>query len=218
MDIAGPEDLIEKMRVKRTLKSRDLERALRAMPRHLFVPKELLSYAYNDEPLHIGYEQTISQPTTVVIMTEALDVKKGHNVLEIGTGSGWQSAILSYLVGKDGTVFTVERIHELIKTAKTNLKKMGANNVKVIEGDGSKGLKRHAPYNRIIVTAASPNVPDSLKEQLKIGGKMVIPVGKKIQTMMLIKRISKDKFKEKKLGSFSFVPMIGKYGFMPFPE
>lgn len=205
--------LIEAIKGLEYLKSKNIEDALRKYKREFFVPENLKYLAYKDFPISIGYNQTISQPSTVVIMTEALEVKKGEKVLEIGTGSGWQAAILSYLVCEKGFVYTIEIIHELVEFAKNNLKKLKIKNVEVFEGDGSLGLKEKAPFDKIIVTAACPDIPKPLLEQLKIGGIMVIPVGNLyLQDMLVIKK-SKDKIEKKSIGSFMFVPLVGKYGF-----
>jgi len=195
------------------LKSKKLEDALRNIPRHLFVPKGIEHLAYRDTPLSIGYDQTISQPSTVVIMTESLDVKEGQKILEIGTGSGWQAAILSYLVGKKGFIYTIEIIPELAEFAKINLKKLNIDNVEVFKKDGSEGLKEHEPFDRIIVTAGCPNIPEHLLKQLKFDGIMVAPIGDVyLQEMFIIKKL-KDKIEKKSIGNFMFVPLLGKYGF-----
>ncbi|NOZ81925.1 MAG: protein-L-isoaspartate(D-aspartate) O-methyltransferase [Candidatus Micrarchaeota archaeon] len=193
--------------LKRTgvLKSRRVEEALRKYPRELFVRDR--EKAYIDSPLPIGYGQTISQPSTVVIMTEALCVEPGQKILEIGSGSGWQAALLSYLTGPKGKVYTVERIPELAEFARKNLEKVGANNVKVILGDGSKGLPEFAPYDRIIVTAACREKPEFV-DQLKSGGRLVAPVGFPEQRMLIVDR-TENGFTERFLpGWFIFVPLI----------
>jgi len=208
------EKLIEWMKEAGYLKSKELERALKDVPRHLFLPKRLEELAYRDEPLPIGEGQTISQPSTVVIMTEALELKPGQKVLEVGTGSGWQAAIIAKVIGEKGFVWSVERLKMLAMTAKRNLEKAGIKNVKVIVGDGSKGLKEQAPFDRIIVTAACPEIPKPLIEQLKIGGKMVLPVGDVYsQQMFIVKKTEKGKVEKSSIGFFQFVPLIGKYGF-----
>jgi protein-L-isoaspartate(D-aspartate) O-methyltransferase len=146
-------------------------------------------------------------------MTEALEVEKGQKILEIGTGSGWQASILSYLVGEKGFVYSIEIIEELAEFAKKNLKKLGIKNVEVVEKDGSEGLKEKAPFDRIIVTAACPDIPKTLIDQLKDGGIMVIPVGNLyLQDMLVVKKM-KGKIEKKSIGSFMFVPLVGKYGF-----
>jgi protein-L-isoaspartate(D-aspartate) O-methyltransferase len=207
------EELIEHIKSVGYLKSKQIEEALRKMPRYLFVPESMKHLACNDMPLSIGYNQTISQPSTVVAMTEALKVKKNQKVLEIGTGSGWQAAILSYLVGEKGYVYSIETIKELAEYAKKNIKKLGIKNVEIIARDGSTGFEEKAPFDRITVTAASPSVPKPLLDQLSIGGIMVIPVGNLyLQEMYVVKKL-KNKIEKKSIGNFMFVPLIGKYGF-----
>ncbi|MBR9682437.1 MAG: protein-L-isoaspartate(D-aspartate) O-methyltransferase [Candidatus Aenigmarchaeota archaeon] len=206
------EDLIEHMKNSGTLRSKRIEKALREVPRHGFIPKNNEMAAYDDVPVSIGHRQTISQPSTVVMMTEALEIRKGYKILEIGTGSGWQTAILSKLVGDTGKVYSIERIPELVKMARKNLKKF--KNVKVIKGDGTEGLEKEAPFHRVIVTAAAPQMLVELKKQLKVGGKLIIPVGNRfVQEMLVINKIGEDNFEESKMGTFVFVPLIGKHGF-----
>lgn len=205
------EDMIEFL--KPFIKSKKLENALREVPREHFVPEKYREDAYNiDHALPIGHGQTISQPSVVVIMTETLDVKEGQKILEIGAGSGYQAAILGKLVGK-GKVYTIDRIEELVKISKANIKKVGVTNVKVYKGDGSLGLEKYAPYDRIIVTAACPYISEALKDQLKVGGKLIAPIGNKnLQEMILLTK-TKEGFEKKKIGMFCFVPLIGKKAF-----
>lgn len=187
-------------------------KAFERVPREYFVTKEYINHAYVDEPLPILEGQTISQPTTVAIMTQALEPKKGHKILEIGTGSGYQAAILSEIVGSKGKIITVERIYPLFEYSRNKLKDY--SNVEIILGDGSKGYERDAPYDRIIVTAAAPYVPKPLFNQLKEKGILVIPVGSGIfgQDMLKIKKVNGKK-KTNSLGSFVFVPLRGEFGF-----
>ncbi len=196
------------------MKGRINDRVVEAMsrvPRELFVPEKLKSEAYYDMPLHIGYGQTISAPHMVAIMCEILDLQKGMKVLDVGGGSGYHAAVMADLVGPDGHVYSVERIPELAAWARENLKKAGITNVTVVEGDGSLGLPEHAPFDRISVSATAPHVPEPLKQQLRPGGKMVIPVGIGYQELVLVTR--KNGFvTEEKMG-VAFVPLIGKYGF-----
>lgn len=213
MDERENRRLIEHLKSIGYLKSKNIEDALKNVPRELFVPEDIRYLAYRDAPLHIGNNQTISQPATVVAMTEALDVKGGQKVLEIGTGSGWQSALLAKLVGDKGIVYTVEIIDDLVKMAEKNLKKLGINNVKVIKGDGSMGLEKYAPYDRILVTAGSPEIPKPLLKQLKADGLMVIPVGNLYLQHMYVVTKNKDRVEKKKIGNFMFVPLTGKHGF-----
>ncbi len=191
--------------------SPEIERAFLACPRELFVSEHLKERVYEDVPLPIGYGQTISQPSTVAIMTRLLDPRPGNRVLEVGTGSGWQAAILSKLV-YPGTVYTVERIPELAEFARRNLKAAGVENVRVFVGDGSRGLPEHAPYDRIIVTAASPEIPEPLLNQLAPAGRMVLPVGREVQKMTVVEKTAEG-LKIEEAGEFVFVPLIGAHGF-----
>jgi len=209
MDLTGKKkNLIEFMIKSGSLKSQRVIRAFEEVPREKFVPDEYEEYAYADNPLPIMEEQTISQPTTVAIMTEALEVEPGSKVLEIGTGSGYQAAILSHLAKK---VYTIERIKPLYEYAKQRLK--GYRNVKVFLGDGSLGLEAHAPYDRIIVTACAPGVPQPLFDQLKENGKIVLPVGKSFFQNVLVVRKINGRMESSNLGDFVFVPLIGEFGF-----
>ncbi len=181
------------------------------VPRHLFIPPELLRYAYDDSPLRIGEGQTISAPSMVAIMCDALDIRDGMRVLEIGTGTGYHAAVMSILAGT-GNVYTVERIPTLANRAREILKKLEYHNIEVFISDGSEGLARFAPYDRISVAAAAPEIPKPLVEQLKDGGKMVVPVGTYYQELKLIERDG-DKVRVTDRGAVAFVPLIGKYGF-----
>lgn len=197
--------LISYWKKEKIVKDKNILKALIDIDRANFVPFFQRKYAYVDAPLHIGENQTISQPTTVAIMTQALKPKKGDKILEVGSGSGYQSAILSKIVGKEGKIISIERIKKLYFYAKKNLKKF--DNVKVVLGDGSKGFVKEAPFDKIIVTAAAEYIPKQLLSQLKIGGIIVIPVGKFIQDMIKIKK-TKNGFKKEQLGEFRFVPLI----------
>ncbi|MGB4568668.1 MAG: protein-L-isoaspartate(D-aspartate) O-methyltransferase, partial [Dysgonamonadaceae bacterium] len=187
---------------KKTLK------AMEAVPRHLFVPEEYQNRAYEDGPLPMGYGQTISQPYIVAYMTELLNVGPDDVVLEIGTGSGYQAAVLSRIVKK---VYTVEIIEELGLAAKERLKALNYDNVEVKIGDGYYGWEEHAPYDGIIVTAASEYIPPPLIQQLKDKGRMIIPVGSpfSVQNLMLVEK-SGDKIKTKSLIPVRFVPLTRK--------
>lgn len=172
----------------RGIKDKNIIYAMRTVPRHLFVNDDLQSEAYNDGPLPIGFDQTISQPYIVAFMTEVLKVEQRHSVLEIGTGCGYQSAILSLLTNH---VISLERIKELAESAQYRLKKLGYTNVDVINANGWNGYKQNAPYDRIIVTAGAKTIPKPLINQLANGGIMVIPVGK-IMFSQTLRIISKD--------------------------
>ena len=185
--------------------------AMRQVPREAFLPQGLEQFAYQDSPLPIDEGQTISQPYIVAFMTAALDLAGGEKVLEIGAGSGYAAAILSRIAGE---VYTVERVAGLAETAAATLSDLGFHNVHVLHGDGTLGWAEHAPYDAIIVTAGGPDVPDSLKRQLKIGGRLVIPVGAdpSAQELVRVTRISEDRFKTEEIADVRFVPLIGEQG------
>ncbi|MDA0193898.1 MAG: protein-L-isoaspartate(D-aspartate) O-methyltransferase [Bacteroidetes bacterium] len=183
--------------------------ALGRVPRHFFFSPEFLGHAYQDKAFPIGEGQTISQPYTVAFQTMLLQIKKGDKVLEIGTGSGYQCCILMEL-GAD--VYTIEYNKSLFQKAKSFLIKMGYN-AQFFMGDGSKGLKTFSPYDAILVTAGAPTVPKSLIEQLKPGGRLVIPVGNdKSQKMIRIEKTMDGKFTKEEFANFSFVPLVGEFG------
>jgi protein-L-isoaspartate(D-aspartate) O-methyltransferase len=179
--------------------------AIKNIPRHLFLDSSFEDHAYQDKAFPIGADQTISQPFTVAFQSELLQVKPNDTILEIGTGSGYQTAVLLHLKAK---VFTIERQQELFKKTKLFFVKMGYRPKKVIFGDGYLGLKVEAPFDGIIVTAGAPYVPNPLLAQLKIGGRLVIPVGVDEQIMTLITRKSEKEFEKNEFGSFRFVPML----------
>ena len=202
------EDLLEGMR------GRINETVLTAMarvPREMFVPDHLRSRAYEDMPLPIGFNQTISAPHMVAIMCDLLDPRPGMVVLEVGGGCGYHAAVMADLVGTQGHVYSVERIPELVAQARKNLIAAGIKNVTMIEGDGSIGLPEHAPYDRISVAATAPSVPEPLQQQLKPGGMMVLPVGLGFQELVLVTR-KNGIVVEEKMG-VAFVPLIGEHGF-----
>ena len=184
-------------------------RAFSKVKRHLFVPEIIKHHAYSDVALPIGHEQTISQPYTVAFMTQALELKERSKILEIGTGSGFQAAILVEMGMK---VFSIERNFEIHQKTQKLFDELGIR-AALIYGDGTLGWKESAPYDRIIVTAGGPDIPKRLLNQLAIGGKMIIPVGDRIsQTMKIIDKHSETDFSIKDLQSFKFVPLIGKEG------
>ncbi len=178
--------------------------AIGNVPRHLFIDKSLAEYAYRDRPLPIEKGQTISQPYTVAFQTELLRLKPGEKVLEVGTGSGYQAAVLCEM---DADVYSIERVQELYLKAKERLNKLGYH-PNLFFGDGYEGLPQYAPFDKILITAAPEKIPGKLLDQLKIGGWMVVPVGgRQGQKMTVIKRVSEDKFRESEYGDFIFVPM-----------
>jgi protein-L-isoaspartate(D-aspartate) O-methyltransferase len=179
--------------------------AMRKVPRHLFVPGGSADQAYGDFPLPIGQGQTISQPYIVAFMTEALGLRGGESVLEIGTGSGYQSAVLSHIAGK---VHTIEIVPELAEEARARLERLGYRNVAVRAGDGYAGWPEAAPFDAIIVTAAAPRIPEPLKEQLADGGRLVLPLGDEYQELIVITRRGTS-FDERRVLPVRFVPMTG---------
>ena len=191
--------------VKKGIINKEVLRAIGVIPRHLFMDSGFIDHAYIDKAFPIGAEQTISQPFTVARQTELLGIEKGAKVLEIGTGSGFQTAVL---IEMGMHVFSIERQNELFKKTKLFLPKLGYRPKKLIFGDGYKGLKTEAPFDGIVVTAGAPFVPKPLLSQLKIGGRLVIPIGSKNQIMTLITRVSKTKFKKEEFGEFRFVPLL----------
>lgn len=196
------------------LKSNKVIKAMLKVPREEFVLPRNKDLAYSDMPLPIGYGQTISAPHMVAIMTEALDPNTGDKVLEIGTGSGYQAAILAEIVGDSGHVWTIERIKELAEFARSNLAKLSyLKRVDVICGDGTLGYPEGAPYDRIIVTAAAPKIPEPLIQQLKDGGRLVIPVGDLFIQHLLIIQKENGKIKQSVSVPCVFVPLVGKYGY-----
>ncbi len=200
------EEMVRKQILARGVKDPKVIKALLSVDRADFVPDHLKDLAYQDHPLSIGYGQTISQPYMVAWMTELLNLSDSHKVLEIGTGCGYQTAILSQIAKE---VYTVEIVPELYKQAKERLEDLGFTNIHFKLGDGSKGWKEFAPYHRIIVTAAAEHIPPALMEQLYEGGIMVIPVGKHHQTQKLI-RVTKRKDGNimEDLGYVAFVPLV----------
>jgi protein-L-isoaspartate(D-aspartate) O-methyltransferase len=182
--------------------------ALRKVPRHAFVPKKLEDCAYLNDPLPIGHGQTISQPYIVALMTDLVQPQTDHVVLEVGTGSGYQTAILAELVQQ---VYSLEIVDELAEAARERLQRMGYENVEVRSGNGHFGWPEHAPYDAIVVTAAAAGIPSPLTEQLKPGGTLVIPVGERYfgQALMVLKKDAKGRIEEKRILPVAFVPLIG---------
>lgn len=208
------ESLIETMKRKSNLTSERVEDAIRRTPRHKFVPEDRREQAYRDSPLPIGYDQTISQPSVVAKMTEWLDPQEGDRILEIGTGSGWQAAVLSRLVGSEGRVYSLERVEELADKAMENLLLAGIDNVEVLVGDGSVGLEKYAPYDGIICTAASPGIQGEWVDQLKTGGRIVAPIGSGfIQSMVLVEKLESGEMETlKHERGYRFVKLRGEKG------
>ncbi len=196
--------LIESLRTKGIRDERVLG-AMEMLPRHYFLENAFEEWAYSDKPFPIGEGQTISQPYTVAYQSGLLEVEKRQKILEIGTGSGYQAAILSLMGAR---VYTIERQEMLYLKAKTLLEALGLKSVRCFHRDGYKGLPEFAPFDRILVTAGAAEIPETLKKQLTIGGKMVIPVGEKVQKMYRITRLSETEFREETFHDFQFVPFL----------
>jgi protein-L-isoaspartate(D-aspartate) O-methyltransferase len=203
------ERMVEEQIIARGIEDPRVIEAMKNVPRHLFVDKTYYHQSYNDYPLPIGQSQTISQPYMVASMTELLELKGNENVLEIGTGSGYQTAILALLCSR---VYSVERISDLTRKARVTLKQLGFVNVNLIVRDGSLGWPEFAPYDGIIVTAGAPEIPNALIEQLADNGRMVLPVGTEIsQTLNLVEK-HKGRIYRKEFFGCAFVPLVGKGG------
>jgi|TARA_R110002020_G_scaffold199778_3_gene401526 protein-L-isoaspartate(D-aspartate) O-methyltransferase len=190
---------------KKGIANREVLAAINTIPRHLFMDSGFLDHAYVDKAFPIAADQTISQPYTVARQTELLEVVRGDRVLEIGTGSGYQTAVLLEM---GVTVYSIERQNELFKKTKRFLPQLGYRPKKLIFGDGYKGFPEAAPYHGIIVTAGAPFVPKPLLSQLKVGGKLVIPVGENVQIMTVFTRTSPTNFEKEEFGEFRFVPLL----------
>jgi protein-L-isoaspartate(D-aspartate) O-methyltransferase len=179
--------------------------AIKMIPRHLFLNSSFADFAYQDKAFPIGAGQTISQPYTVAFQSQLLEIKKGHKVLEIGTGSGYQTAVLCAI---GASVYSIERQNELFKQTSVLLPKLGIRPKHLSFGDGYKGLPNHAPFDSIIVTAGAPIIPKPLMAQLKIGGRLVIPLGEEVQIMTLLIRKNETQFEKHEFGEFRFVPLL----------
>lgn len=209
------EDLISKLTQIGYIKSESVKKAMLKVPREEFMTPETRNYAYLDRPIPLKKGQTISAPHMVAIICEKLDLKKGMNILEIGTGFGYNAAVVAEIVGSEGHVYTMERIEDLKNMAEKNLERTGySDNVTVILGDGTKGFKERSPYDRIYATASAPKIPEPLKQQLKIGGRLLTPVGSdvSVQELVCIVRIDENEYRSHDLGGVVFVPMIGEHG------
>ena len=203
------EEMVERQIARRGIQNPRLLEAFRAVPRHLFVPQRDRDHAYADGPLPIGEGQTISQPYIVAYMTDLLNLQGDEIILEVGTGSGYQAAILGELAAE---VHTIERHEKLARKAKKLLEQLGYHNIRVHQGDGTLGLPEFTPYAAVLVTAAAPIVPRPLLEQLQDGGKLIMPVGERFgQTLELWQRQGEE-FTTKKLAPVAFVPLLGKHG------
>lgn len=196
--------MVDNQLIRRGISDQNVLTVMRKVTRHEFVPEDMLAYAYADEPLPIGEGQTISQPYIVAYMTEALELDKQDRVLEIGTGSGYQTAVLAELVQE---VFTVEIKGGLSFTARKTLNALNYSNVNYLTADGKLGWEEHSPFDAVLVTAAPAKIPSGLQDQLKLGGRMIIPLGSTFQDLVLITRTG-QKYKKKKLIPVRFVPLV----------
>ena len=201
----GLRNQLAKQLEEKGITDKNVLEAIKKIPRHLFLNSSFEDFAYQDKAFPIGAGQTISQPYTVAFQSQLLDVKKDDKILEIGTGSGYQTAVLCLLGAK---VYSVERQNELFKTTSLLLPKLGIRPKHLSFGDGYKGLPNHAPFDSIIVTAGAPTIPQPLMAQLKVGGRLVIPVGDKEQVMTLLIRKNETQFEKHELGDFKFVPLL----------
>ena len=203
------ERMVKNQLIPRGIRDKGVLNAMEKIHRHLFVEEALVGEAYNDHPLPIGYKQTISQPYIVALMTQALDLKGKERSLEIGTGSGYQAAILAELSEK---VYTVERIRPLMEKARALLYELGYTNILFKSYDGTLGWEEFAPFDAIMITAGAPDIPEPLLEQLKEGGRMVIPIGDRFSQELVKVTKKKDHCKRENLGGCRFVDLIGVYG------
>ena len=211
------EEMVERDIAARGVRDELVLGAMRKVPRELFLPKNLREFAYEDLPLPIAGGQTISQPYIVAFMAESLLLKGGEKILEIGAGSGYAAAVLSEIAAQ---VYTVERLGQLADKAAATLADLGYDNVRVLHGDGSRGWLEHAPYDAIVVAAGGPQVPESLKAQLKIGGRLVIPVGadQRVQELVRVTRVSENEYRSEDIADVRFVPLIGEEGWTTAKE
>jgi protein-L-isoaspartate(D-aspartate) O-methyltransferase len=203
--------MVERQIVRRGVEDHLVLRAMRQIPRECFIPEKLQEFAYADAPLRIEEGATISQPYIVALMIEGAEIRPGNRVLEIGTGSGYAASVISLITNH---VYSIERHVELADGARRRFKRLGYGSIEVRTGDGTQGWPEAAPFDAILVTAAGPSIPDNLRQQLAIGGRLVIPIGETLHVQHLVKltRISKTVFLQKDLGDVVFVPLIGKQG------
>lgn len=215
------DNLVRRLQNSGYLKTEEMERAVRTVPREEFVHPSTKNYAYRDTPLSIGLSQTISAPHMCVIMCESLNLEPGLKIMEVGAGSGYHSALCAEMVAPNGTqnpghVYTIEIVEGLIDYAQKNLERTGYDDrVTLIHGDGGLGLAEHAPFDRILVAAAAPQVPEPLIEQLALGGIMLIPVGSRgfFQDLLMIEKDAEGNITRKNWGGVAFVPLTGKFGY-----
>lgn len=205
------DQMVDRQLAKRGIHDQAVLDAMRKVPREEFVPDRMAEFAYEDSALPIEAEQTISQPYIVALMTQALELERGERVLEIGTGSGYAAAVLAEIAEN---VYTVERHQALVDNARERFQQLGYTNIRVRQGDGTLGWSENAPYDAIVVTAGGPNIPEPLRKQLAVGGRLVIPTGDipRMQELVRLRRLSEDEYRRESLGGVRFVPLIGEAG------
>lgn len=208
------DELVQSLRRRGYIKTSEVAEAFRKVPREKFVPSNARTDAYADHPLSIGEGQTISAPSMIAIMLEVLGAGKNQKILEIGAGSGYNAALLAEIVGEEGKIYSIERLPGVADFGRENLEKTGYDQVEVIVGDGTKGYEEEAPWDRVIITACAPKIPDTLINQMKVGGKLVAPVGKyyRSQTLLEVKKIGEEETETTEHGSCAFVPLVGENG------
>ncbi|MBU1075390.1 protein-L-isoaspartate O-methyltransferase [Patescibacteria group bacterium] len=202
------ENLVKDLIGQGYLRNPEIINAFYRIKRRDFLPEKMKEKDTINAPLHIGYGQTNSQPLTVAFMLEVLEPQEGDRILDVGSGSGWQTALLADIVGDQGHVYGIERIAELKDFGEKNARKYNFVNITVTHGDGTKGLRAYAPYDKIVVAAAAQEIPQKLIDQLKVGGRLVIPVGDTIQDIVVVEKLAEDKIKTKSYPGFQFVPLI----------
>ncbi|MFQ5907777.1 MAG: protein-L-isoaspartate O-methyltransferase [Thermoplasmata archaeon] len=206
--------MVERLVQNGVLQTPRVIEAMRAVPRHLFVPRRLRESAYYDTPLGIGSGQTISAPHMVGMMLEYLDLKGGQRVLEIGGGSGYHAALVAHVVGPEGQVFAIERIGSLAKKARARIETLGlGDRIKVLVRDGSRGLAEQAPFDRIFVSCGAPEIPPPLVDNLREGGKLLVPVGTRYFQDLVLGEKAGEELRTRNLGGVVFVPLVGEHGF-----
>ncbi len=210
------QELLHFWKSKNIVTNENILKAFDEIPRDLFIPEDLQHEAYHDHPLPTLRKQSISQPTTIMVMLQELQLEDGHKVFEIGSGVGYQAAMMANIVGNKGKVVTTEVIPELVASSRQNLQKLAITNCTVLEADGSNGFPEDAPFDRIIITAACPSIPPPLLKQLKEGGIIVAPVGDLDNQTMIKGTKRQDGLDLEFLGPFRFVPLKGKYGFKDY--
>ena len=205
------QQMVRQQLAGRGITGRHVLAAMRAVPRHEFVAPKLAGFAYDDSPLPIESDQTISQPYIVALMIEAAEVGPGDKVLEIGAGSGYAAAVMGLIAGR---VIAIERHDELAEIAAVRMKRLGYDNVEIVHGDGTRGWPEEAPYDAIVVAASGSHVPEVLLRQLSVGGTLVMPIGEpaSVQNLVKVRRLGEDEFAQEDLGPVRFVPLIGEHG------